>query len=100
VTVVGVLPDTFDFRLRCFHRARKVDLFTPYIMDDFRDDGNDLALIGRLKPEVTLARHRARQISSSGNSISSINTLSTEKIIQPASLTELKEYVAVNYGAR
>jgi len=55
VTVVGVLPDTFDFG-SVFSPGAKVDLFTPYIMDDFRDDGNDLALIGRLKPEVTLAR--------------------------------------------
>jgi predicted permease len=39
-----------------FSPGFKVDLFTPYIMDDFRDDGNDLALIGRLKPGVTLAQ--------------------------------------------
>src|ERR1700722_20118705 len=55
VTVVGVLPDTFDFG-SVFSPGAKVDLFTPYIMDDFRDDGNDLAVIGRLKPGVTLAR--------------------------------------------
>ena len=55
VTVVGVLPDTFDFG-SVFSPGAKVDLFTPYIMDDFRDDGNDLALIGRLKPGVTLAQ--------------------------------------------
>lgn len=55
VTVVGVLPDTFDFG-SVFSPGARVDLFTPYIMDDFRDDGNDLALIGRLKPGVTLAQ--------------------------------------------
>ena len=55
VTVVGVLPDTFDFG-SVFSPGAKVDLFTPYIMDDFRDDGNDLALIGRLKSGVTLAQ--------------------------------------------
>ena len=49
VTVVGVLPQTFDFG-SVFSPGAKVDLFTPYIMDDFRDDGNDLALVGRLKP--------------------------------------------------
>jgi len=53
VTVVGVLPDTFDFG-SVFSPGAKVDLFTPYIMDDFREDGNDLALIGRLKPGVGL----------------------------------------------
>jgi len=54
VTIVGVLPDTFDFG-SVFSPGARVDLFTPYIMDDFRDDGNDLALVGRLKPGVTLA---------------------------------------------
>jgi predicted permease len=54
VTVVGVLPETFDFG-SVFSPGAKVDLFVPYIMDDFRDDGNDLALIGRLKPRVSLA---------------------------------------------
>ncbi len=53
VTVVGVLPDTFDFG-SVFSPGARVDLFTPYIMDDFRDDGNDLALIGRLKQGISL----------------------------------------------
>jgi predicted permease len=53
VTVIGVLPNTFDFG-SVFSPGAKVDLFAPYIMDDFRDDGNDLALIGRLKNGVSL----------------------------------------------
>ncbi len=55
VTVVGVLAENFDFG-SVFSPGSKVDLFTPYIMDDFRDDGNDLALIGRLKPGVSLGQ--------------------------------------------
>jgi predicted permease len=55
VVVVGVLPDTFDFG-SVFSPGTKVDLFVPYIMDDFRDDGNDLALVGRLKQGMTLAQ--------------------------------------------
>jgi predicted permease len=55
VTVIGVLPETFDFGA-VFSPGARVDLFAPYIMDDFRDDGNDLALIGRLKDGVTLAQ--------------------------------------------
>jgi putative ABC transport system permease protein len=55
VTVIGVLPNTFDFGA-VFSPGARVDLFTPYIMDDFRDDGNDLALVGRLKKGVTLAQ--------------------------------------------
>ena len=54
VVVVGVLRDTFDFG-SVFSPGAKVDLFVPYIMDDFRDDGNDLALVGRLKQGMTLA---------------------------------------------
>jgi predicted permease len=53
VTVIGVLPDTFDFG-SVFSPGSRVDLFVPYIMDDFREDGNDLALVGRLKQGVTL----------------------------------------------
>ena len=55
VTVVGVLPETFDFGA-VFSPGARIDLFVPYIMDDFRDDGNDLALVGRLKPGVTIAQ--------------------------------------------
>jgi len=55
VTVIGVLPDTFDFG-SVFSPGAKVDLFASYIMDDFRDDGNDLALVGRLKRGVTLTQ--------------------------------------------
>ena len=54
-TVIGVLPDSFDFG-SVFSPGAKVDLFAPYIMDDFREDGNDLALVGRLKQGVTLAQ--------------------------------------------
>ncbi len=63
VTVIGVLPNTFDFG-SVFSPGAKVDLFVPYIMDDFRDDGNDLALVGRLKKGVTLtqAQREADQI--------------------------------------
>jgi predicted permease len=55
VIVAGVLPKTFDFG-SVFSPGARVDLFVPYIMDDFRDDGNDLALVGRLKRGVTIAQ--------------------------------------------
>jgi predicted permease len=55
VMVVGVLPETFDFG-SVFSPGAKVDLFVPYIMDDFRSDGNDLALVGRLKRGVSIAQ--------------------------------------------
>jgi predicted permease len=55
VTVVGILPETFDFGA-VFSPGAKVDLFVPYVMDDFREDGNDLALVGRLKQGITLTQ--------------------------------------------
>ncbi|HEY5254407.1 MAG TPA: ABC transporter permease, partial [Acidobacteriaceae bacterium] len=58
VTVVGVMPQTFDFG-SVFSPGLKVDIFTPFILHDFQDDGNVLALMGRLKPGVTLAAAQA-----------------------------------------
>ena len=55
ITVVGVLPDSFDFGA-VFSPGAKVDLFTPLDLDLERDWGNIVTLIGRLKPGVTLAQ--------------------------------------------
>ncbi len=55
VTVVGVLPASFDFGA-VFSPGAKVDLFMPLILDDARDWGNIVTFIGRLKPGVTLAQ--------------------------------------------
>jgi predicted permease len=56
-TVVGVLPETFDFGA-AFSPGTKVDVYVPTLMDDIRNEGNTLALIGRLKPGVSLAQSR------------------------------------------
>ena len=58
VTVVGVLPQNFDFG-SVFSPGAKVDLFTPAILDDMRNWGNILALVGRMKPGVTVAQAQA-----------------------------------------
>jgi len=58
VTVVGVLPPTFDFGA-VFSPGEKVDLYTPMILDDVRDWGNILTMIGRLKPGVSVAQAQA-----------------------------------------
>jgi putative ABC transport system permease protein len=58
VTVVGVLPPRFDFGA-VFAPGEKVDLFTPFILDDWRDNGNDLTMIGRLRPGVSLPQAQA-----------------------------------------
>lgn len=54
-TVIGVLPQSFDFGA-AFAPGSKVDVFQPTVLDDIRNEGNTLALIGRLKPGVTLAQ--------------------------------------------
>jgi predicted permease len=58
VTVVGVLPAGFDFG-SVFSPGFKVDMYGPVIYDDIRDEGNTLALIGRLKPGVSVAQAQA-----------------------------------------
>lgn len=57
-TVVGVLPRTFDFA-SVFAPGSKQDVFLPTVMDDIRDYGHMLSLIGRLKPGVTVAQAQA-----------------------------------------
>jgi predicted permease len=58
VTVVGVLPPSFDFGA-VFSPGEKVDLFTPFILDDWRNNGNDLTMIGMLKAGVSLPQAQA-----------------------------------------
>ncbi len=55
VTVVGVLPDSFDFGA-VFSPGAKVDLFTPLDLKLEHDWGNIMTLMGRLKPGVTVAQ--------------------------------------------
>ena len=55
VTVVGVLPASFDFGA-FFAPGKKVDLFVPAVMDFWKTWGNTLAIVGRLKPGVTEAQ--------------------------------------------
>ncbi|WP_246153641.1 ABC transporter permease [Terriglobus albidus] len=55
VTVVGVLPASFDFGA-VFAPGTRIDVFTPLYLDQARDWGNIVTLIGRLKPHVTAAQ--------------------------------------------
>jgi len=57
-TVVGVLPQSFDFGA-VFSPGAKVDMITPEILDDERMWGNIVTLIGRLKPGVTVGQAQA-----------------------------------------
>jgi predicted permease len=55
VTIVGVLPPSFDFGA-IFAPGKKVDLFVPAVMDFWSTWGNTIALVGRLKPGVSVAQ--------------------------------------------
>ena len=58
MTVVGVLPASFDFG-SVFAPGLKIDIYVPAVMDLLRNAGNTLALLGRLKPGVTVAQAQA-----------------------------------------
>jgi predicted permease len=56
--VVGVLPASFDFG-SVFAPGQKMDVFVPVVMDILRNWGNTLAVVGRLKPGVSVAQAQA-----------------------------------------
>ena len=55
VTIVGILPAGFDFG-GVFAPGMKVDVFVPAVMDFWRTWGNTLAIVGRLKPGVSVTQ--------------------------------------------
>src|SRR5438552_3273469 len=55
ITVVGVLPESFDFGA-IFSPGAKVDLFTPLDLKLEHDWGNIVTLLARLKPGVTVTQ--------------------------------------------
>lgn len=58
LTVVGVLPASFDFGA-VFAPGTKMDFFRPIILDNIRYYGHMLAMVGRLKPGITVAQAQA-----------------------------------------
>jgi predicted permease len=58
VTVVGVLPQSFDFGA-VFSPGMQVDFFVPAYMHFWRTWGNTLAVVGRLKPGISVAQAQA-----------------------------------------
>jgi len=59
VTVVGVMPESFDFA-SVFAPGSHIDLYFPFALSKETNRwGNTLAIIGRLKPGVTVGQARA-----------------------------------------
>jgi predicted permease len=59
VTVVGVMPASFDFG-SVFAPGTRADIWTPLPIDQTHDEwGNVLSLVGRLKPGVTVESAQA-----------------------------------------
>ncbi len=58
LTVVGILPATFDLGA-VFGPGRRVELFVPYPITPQTRGGNTVVIVGRLAPGVSLERARA-----------------------------------------
>ena len=58
-TVIGVLPRSFDFAT-FFSPGSRIDFLTPFPINEQTDrHGNELVIIGRMKPGVTVADTQA-----------------------------------------
>ncbi len=55
VTIIGVLPQSFDFA-SVFSPGLRVDFFIPAYLDQIRNWGNTVAIVGRLKQNVPLTQ--------------------------------------------
>ncbi len=58
VTIVGVLPRSFDFG-QVFAPGNKIEVYLPVIFDVVRNWGNTMAILGRLKPGISLESAQA-----------------------------------------
>jgi predicted permease len=90
VTVVGVLPASFDFGA-IFAPGTHIDFFSPFALSKETNRwGNTLALVGRLKADANLPRAQA-EADVLGNQISAEHP--NENDIHPK-LTFLREHVS------
>jgi putative ABC transport system permease protein len=92
VTVAGVLPPSFDFG-SVFSPGARVDLFAPLILDDARDWGNIMTMIGRLKPGVGLPQAQADASVVAPQLYFNTKYPGTKGEYKAMSLTPLKKYV-------
>ncbi|MFN7999254.1 MAG: ABC transporter permease [Bryobacteraceae bacterium] len=89
-TVVGILPADFDFGA-VFWPGLRMDVFVPAILDEMRNWGNTLAVVGRLKPGVTV-----RQAQAEANILlPQLRRAHPEWFMEyTADISELKDYVS------
>ncbi|MGH9508056.1 MAG: ADOP family duplicated permease [Terriglobales bacterium] len=92
VTVVGVLPASFDFGA-LFAPGERVDIFTPAVLAGMRDWGNILSLTGRLKPSVTLSEAQADSNRVAPQLYFNVKYPETKGNYKLVQLTPLKAYV-------
>jgi len=93
VTVVGVLPASFDFGA-VFSPGSRVDVFDPLVMDDIRTEGNTLTLIGRMKPGITLGQATAETRRIAPQLYWGKRDPTSKGAYGPIDATSLKEHVA------
>ena len=88
VTVVGVLPATFDFG-SVFVPGTRVDMFVPANYEEMREWGNVLAVVGRLAPGASLEAARTEFRSLMPRIVRNLGAFSN----QTAAITPLEEHV-------
>ena len=92
-TVVGVLPSSFDFGA-VFSPGTSVDVLTPTSLDDIRNYGNTITLIGRLKPGVPVYQATADARVVAPQLYWSRKQAESKGSYGPIAVTPLKEHVA------
>ncbi len=91
--VIGVLPPSFDFG-SIFVPGQKIDMFFPQVLNDIRQEGNTLALFGRIKPGVTLPQARAEALGLFPQLYWSKTQANTKGVYGEGKVTPIKEQVA------
>ena len=92
VTVVGVLPESFDFG-SVFAPGNHIDLFSPFpLIDATNRMGNTLVIVGRLKDGVTIGAATA-EVKTLGKQLSADHPSPERNVFNP-NLATLRQHVS------